>query len=255
MIFHFRCNLNKNFMDKIDEIERNKGIDLNNNNADTFKDIDLNNLLEDYSCINQMDLFIKIYSINQLYETFLRNLIDYSFLLNLKYNNEKWKFEERFQETYSKVLWLKDTIDYLIKELKQSKEKIKSVCNFDIISVENFQILKSQKIRRLDTMNSISNNTMNFEESNVEPLSQYIIKNCDQKFQEDFRRRSIDLEFDGIGIIQGWSNKTLPKISIVEEKNEDDKSKFEDKIRLKDDEIRILKKVLEDCINNNIKAY
>ena len=46
---------------------------------------------------------------------------------------------------------------------------------------------------------------------------------------------------------QDYSNKDLPKISIVEERKNNDESIFEDKLKLKDEEIKILKKVIEDC--------
>ena len=90
---------------------------------------------------------------------------------------------------------------------------------------------------------------MNFEESNVEAISEFINKNCDERFQDNFRRRSSnDIIFGGIKV---WSNKELPRISLLEEKKDMDESNSEEKIRLKDDEIKALKKVIEDCIINN----
>jgi len=236
--------MNKNFMKKIEDIEKNKRIDYNNN--DTLRDFDFELMMEDYSCTSQNELLIKINTINQHYETFLRNLIDYSFLLNLKYNNEKWKFEERFQETYSKFLWLKDIIECLVEKSKYIQETKDNLKNFDIISEENFnfEILRPQRLRRLETFNSVNNSTLNFEESNVEALSQFLVKNYDDKF-EDYRRRS-SKELPYVGF-QDYSNKDLPKISIVEERKNNDESIFEDKLKLKDEEIKILKKVIEDC--------
>lgn len=220
--------------------------------------------MKEYSCLNTNDLLLKIYSINELHELFLKKLVNYVFLLNLKYNNEDWRFEENFQESYSKFLWLKIFIENLINKIKVNEEKNKSN-HFSLIDsayeIENFhfEYKSSPQIYFVEqrSFSELNNSSFNFADSNVEGINDYLKKN---KIQDiiNKRRSSEDLPFVQISVQGGggqlWSNKELPKvftrrntdISIPEVKIQS--NDYESIIKIKDEEIKLLKKMLEDCI-------
>ncbi len=246
-------------MEKIEEIEFSLKNELD---LSPSKEININSIMKEYSCLNINDLLIKVRSLNELHEIFLKKLVNYVFLLNLKFNNENWRFEENYEESYSKFLWLKILIDNFIHRNKFSEEKSKFdniPFNETVYEIENFhfEFKSCPQIYFLEqrSFSELNNSSLNFADSNVEGINEYLKKN---KIQDKInkRRSSEDLPFVQISVQGGgqvWSNKELPKVFTrrnTEMTLPEDKKQVNDNesiVKMKDEEIRLLKKMFDDC--------
>ena len=101
---------------KIKEIEMSKSQDINSvlDNI-SMESQNIEKLADNYSCKNHSELVTKLALQVSLYDCYVKKVNELSFLLNLRYNNEKNNFSESvYQDSYSKYNLLKGLIEKFI---------------------------------------------------------------------------------------------------------------------------------------------
>lgn len=237
---------------KIKDIEASKSQDINNVlETISIESQNIERIADNYSCKNQSDLVTKLALQVNLYDCFIKKLNDLSFLLNLRYNNEKNSFSESiYQDSFSKYNMLKSLLDKFISVYSSSQNS--SILNNSSVTIPNEK--KSTMITQLD--NKEDNKLLNI--NSIEELMSMkdddkSIRNIKKICSESFDNFSKNIRLMCESFQEGYQFKYSTNNNSLERliKSHED---LEEILRNKDKLIKELKSLVDEKVNeNNIK--